>query len=153
VPRDGRSVRGRRRRVRRLPQSPRELAAQAAFVLRNRPSRRLVTGRAQNQRRVSGIASEIADALGLDEARVRGRMHWSSTIRRIWPAVFFVSPFEDAAVCAIDGFGDFVSTSVARGSGRTLTMLDRVFFPHSLGLLYLALTQYWDSPNTATSLK
>ena len=118
------------------------LLRKAAFVLRNRPSRTLVTGRARNQRRVSGIPVEIADALGLDEAHVRRRMRWVEHHPAHLASSFFVSPYEEAAVCAIDGFGDFVSTSVARGSGNTLTMLDRVFFPHSLGLLYLAITQY-----------
>src|SRR5262249_51388706 len=57
-------------------------------------------------------------------------------------STFFVSPFEEAAVGAIDGFGDFVSTSQAVGRGHTLDLLGRVYFPHSLGLLYLAITQY-----------
>src|SRR5205807_1306639 len=55
---------------------------------------------------------------------------------------FFVSPFEEAAVCAIDGFGDFVSTSFAVGRGSSMDIRHRVYFPHSLGLLYLAITQY-----------
>jgi carbamoyltransferase len=57
-------------------------------------------------------------------------------------SAFFVSPFDEAAVCAIDGFGDFVSTSKAVGRGRRLDVLDRVYFPHSIGLVYLAVTQY-----------
>jgi carbamoyltransferase len=57
-------------------------------------------------------------------------------------SAFFVSPFEEAACCSIDGFGDFVSTSQALGRGRQLRILSRIFFPHSIGLLYLAVTQY-----------
>src|SRR5437762_3588176 len=57
-------------------------------------------------------------------------------------SAFFVSGFEDAAICALDGFGDFVSTSLAFGQDRRLKMLDRVYFPHSLGILYTAVTQY-----------
>jgi len=49
---------------------------------------------------------------------------------------------EEAACCAIDGFGDFVSVSAAHGRHGRLDVIDRVFFPHSLGLLYLAITQY-----------
>ena len=45
-------------------------------------------------------------------------------------------------MCAIDGFGDFVSTSIAVGRGAALHRLGSIFFPHSLGLFYLALTQY-----------
>ncbi|HEX8433440.1 MAG TPA: carbamoyltransferase C-terminal domain-containing protein, partial [Longimicrobium sp.] len=54
---------------------------------------------------------------------------------------------------AIDGFGDFVSTSMALGTGRRLRMLDRVFFPHSLGLLYTAVTQYLGFPHYGDEFK
>src|SRR3990172_7541006 len=57
-------------------------------------------------------------------------------------SAFLVSPWEEAAVCAIDGFGDFVSTSWGIGTGRRLRIDGRVHFPHSLGMFYLALTQY-----------
>jgi carbamoyltransferase len=129
------------------------LLRKAAFVLRHRPSPMLVTGRARNQRRVGGIAVEIADKLGLDDAHVRRRMHWVEHHPSHLASSFFVSPFDEAAVCAIDGFGDFVSTSVARGRGTSLTMLDRVFFPHSIGLLYLAITQYLGFPRYGDEFK
>src|SRR5439155_21198942 len=57
-------------------------------------------------------------------------------------STFFVSPWEEAAVCAIDGFGDFVSTSWGTGHGNRLDVLGRVHFPHSLGMFYLAVTPY-----------
>jgi carbamoyltransferase len=68
-------------------------------------------------------------------------------------SAFFVSPFEEAAVCAIDGFGDFVSTSWAVGRGSTLELLERIYFPHSLGLVYLALTQYLGFPHYGDEYK
>ena len=58
-----------------------------------------------------------------------------------------MSPFDQAAICAIDGFGDFVSTSWGRVAGPRLSVEGHVFFPHSLGLLYLAITQYLGFPN------
>jgi carbamoyltransferase len=125
----------------------------AWFVLRNRPAAALLSDRARNLRRVRAIAGEIAEAIGLDEAHVRGRMHWVEHHPSHLASCFFVSPFEEAAVCAIDGFGDFVSTSVARGSGRTITMMDRVFFPHSLGMLYLAITQFLGFPKYGDEFK
>ena len=57
-------------------------------------------------------------------------------------SAFFCSPFEEAAVAAIDGFGDFVSTSLASGKGTKLEVHERVYFPHSLGMLYTAVTQH-----------
>ncbi len=93
----------------------------AWYVLRNRPAMALIADRARNLRRVGGIAGEVARATGLDEAHVRSRMHWVEHHPAHLASTFFVSPFDEAAVCAIDGFGDFVSTSVARGAGSTLT--------------------------------
>jgi carbamoyltransferase len=57
-------------------------------------------------------------------------------------SAFYPSPFEEAACLSVDGFGDFVSTMIARGSGRKIEVLDRVCFPHSLGVFYSAMTQY-----------
>ena len=61
-------------------------------------------------------------------------------------SAFFVSPFPNAAVLSTDGFGDFVGAMWARGEDNALRVLDRVYFPHSLGLFYLTLTQYLGFP-------
>jgi carbamoyltransferase len=59
---------------------------------------------------------------------------------------FLVSGFEDAAVLSVDAFGDGVSTMLAEGRGPSLEILDRVAFPHSLGILYTAVTQWLGFP-------
>ena len=125
----------------------------AWFVLRHRPRVSLVADRARNLRRVGGIASAVAQALGTDEAIVRPRLRWVEHHPAHLASSFFVSPFEEAAVCAIDGFGDFVSTSIARGAGASLEVLDRVYFPHSLGMLYLAVTQLLGFPKYGDEFK
>src|SRR5207245_5350892 len=84
----------------------------------------------------------VAEALGIGQAASSRRMHWVEHHPAHLASAFFASPFEDAAVCAIDGFGDFVSTSLAIGRASKLQMKSRIYFPHSLGLLYLAVTQY-----------
>src|SRR5262249_19729417 len=68
-------------------------------------------------------------------------------------SAFFVSPFEEAAVCALDGFGDFVSTSLAIGRNHRLKILEKVFFPHSLGIFYTAITQYLGFHNYGDEFK
>jgi carbamoyltransferase len=117
-------------------------AQKALFVLRQRPGFGLIRDRAKNSSRIKDVCVTIADCLGLEVAQVRRRMHWVEHHPAHLSSSFFVSPFEESAVCAIDGFGDFVSTSFALGRGNKLDVQDRVFFPHSLGLLYLAITQY-----------
>jgi carbamoyltransferase len=114
----------------------------AAFALTHRPAAGLLRDRAANQLRVRDLPQTVAAALELAPGEKAPTFHWVEHHPAHLASVFFVSPFDRAAVCAIDGFGDFVSTSWAVGDGSQLEMLNRIFFPHSLGLLYLAITQY-----------
>jgi len=57
-------------------------------------------------------------------------------------SAFFPSPFEEAAVLTMDGVGEWTTTSLAIGKGSNLTVEKEIHFPHSLGLLYSAITYY-----------
>ncbi len=57
-------------------------------------------------------------------------------------SAFFPSPFENAAVLTMDGVGEWATTSAAIGNGNRLEIIQEIHFPHSLGLLYSALTYY-----------
>ena len=57
-------------------------------------------------------------------------------------SAFFPSPFEDAAVLTMDGVGEWATTSLAIGHGNELSVHKEIHFPHSLGLLYSAMTYY-----------
>ena len=57
-------------------------------------------------------------------------------------SAFFPSPFEEAVVVTADGVGEWATTSVAIGRGNTLKTVKEIHFPHSLGLLYSAITYY-----------
>jgi len=57
-------------------------------------------------------------------------------------SAFFPSPFKDAAILTMDGVGEWATTSLARGHGNQLEIAKEIHFPHSLGLLYSAVTYY-----------
>lgn len=57
-------------------------------------------------------------------------------------SAFFPSPFNDAAVLTMDGVGEWTTTSLAVGSSNKLSVHKEINFPHSLGLLYSAITYY-----------
>jgi len=57
-------------------------------------------------------------------------------------SAFFPSPFQDAAVLTMDGVGEWATTSLAIGSGNTISIQKEICFPNSLGLLYSAFTYY-----------
>jgi carbamoyltransferase len=68
-------------------------------------------------------------------------------------SAFHVSPFDEAVVVSVDGFGDFASAAWGYGEGTKIDVEDRVYFPHSLGIFYQALTQYLGFPNYGDEYK
>lgn len=57
-------------------------------------------------------------------------------------SAFYPSPFEEALVLTMDGVGEWTTTSAAIGRGNDIKVHKEIFFPHSLGLLYSAVTYY-----------
>ncbi len=57
-------------------------------------------------------------------------------------SAFYPSPFEEALVLTMDGVGEWATTSAAIGKGASLEVFKEINFPHSLGLLYSAVTYY-----------
>jgi carbamoyltransferase len=57
-------------------------------------------------------------------------------------SAFYPSPFQEAAILTIDGVGEWATTTIGFGSGKDITFLRELDFPHSLGLLYSAFTYY-----------
>ncbi|MEY4580403.1 MAG: hypothetical protein RL701_5106 [Pseudomonadota bacterium] len=84
------------------------------------------------------VLDALAHQLGVARERVLFREHHESHAA----SAFFVSPFERAAVLCVDGVGELASTTLWRGQGAKLELLEALKFPHSLGLLYAALTAY-----------
>ena len=68
-------------------------------------------------------------------------------------SAFHVSPFNEAVVVSVDGFGDFSSAAWGAGRGKDIAVDGRVYFPHSLGIFYQALTQYLGFPHYGDEYK
>ena len=112
------------------------------FTCRTRPNVKLVASRLKNMGSILDIEEVMSNTWGIKKERVHDRIRWVEHHPAHIASAFFLSPFDEAAVCSVDGFGDFVSTSVGLGRGTNFKVLGKVYFPHSLGLLYLAITQY-----------
>jgi carbamoyltransferase len=123
------------------------IGAKIRRTLRHRPGLRYVRARLANQSQVGSAGDALADALGVERGSLRARMHHLEHHRAHAASAFYVSPFDGAAVLSVDGFGDFASTMLAVGRGNELEVLDRVLFPHSLGLFYTAVTQWLGFPH------
>jgi carbamoyltransferase len=103
-----------------------------------------VADRLRSMSKVRGLRDHLAQALGVKE--VRADFHNVEHHQAHVASAFFVSPFEEAAVLSLDGFGDFASAMLAVGRGNRFEVLDRVTFPHSLGIYYTAVTQWLGFP-------
>jgi carbamoyltransferase len=57
-------------------------------------------------------------------------------------SAFYPSPFSSAAILCLDGVGEWATTTAWKGAGNHIEPLWQVDFPHSLGLLYSAITYY-----------
>jgi carbamoyltransferase len=57
-------------------------------------------------------------------------------------SAFFTSGLDDALIFTADFSGDSISTSISKGAGRSIELLERWSFPQSLGLFYAMMTQY-----------
>jgi carbamoyltransferase len=108
-------------------------------------------GRAANGIAVSRTkpALEKAGLSGIADAR----FHFVEHHRAHMASAFFPSPFEEAAVISVDGFGDFSSVMWGVGRGHRIQVKGGVRFPHSLGLFYTAFTQFLGFPHYGDEYK
>jgi carbamoyltransferase len=84
------------------------------------------------------VLDALSSGLDVPRARITHREHHASHAA----SAYFASPFPRAAVLTVDAVGEDTSTALWLGDGRTLECKERIAFPHSLGLLYSALTAY-----------
>lgn len=123
----------------------------AKYLLSGKARVGLVLNRLKNRKARAGAADLLRDAF--PGQPFGGAVHAIEHHQAHLSAAFHVSPFEEAAVVSVDGFGDFASTAWATGRGSELTLEGRVLFPHSLGVFYEAITQYLGFPHYGDEYK
>lgn len=57
-------------------------------------------------------------------------------------SAFFCSPFDEAAVLTIDSRGEWATTVWYHGTGNRMREIGRINLPHSIGVLYLCVTNF-----------
>ena len=123
------------------------------YTLTNIKSIRHSIDRFSNTRKVMSIKKDLANLFNVSENKFNRKLinveHHKSHIA----SSFFASDFKDSAVLSIDGFGDFSSTMIGYGSGNKLTIIKSINYPHSLGILYTAATQFLGFSNYGDEYK
>ena len=123
----------------------------ATYVASQRPDLGLVLGRLRNRRARASIADLLAE--NFPSAALKAQFHAVEHHLAPLATAFDVSPYDEAVAGSVDGFGDFASTAWGIGRDADLHVEGRIFFPHSLGLFYQALTQYLGFPHYGDEYK
>ena len=105
-----------------------------------------IKDRLNNAAKVRDLKADLAAALGVSTAQFKAQFHNIEHHRAHLASSFYVSPFQKAALLSIDGFGDFISTMWGIGEGNSIRVLDQIEYPHSIGIVYTATTQFIGFP-------
>jgi carbamoyltransferase len=82
-------------------------------------------------------ARTIQEKLGTDRDILFCEHHLSHAA-----SAFLVSPYEDAVLLSMDGVGEWTTTAFGLGRGSSMVFDGEIRFPHSIGLLFSAITAY-----------
>ncbi len=114
----------------------------AKHLIRRGPTSQLLLDRLRNRRVVGNISTVLCEHLNVNRRDLKANFHNVEHHRAHMASSFFVSPFENAAVLSIDGMGDFTSTMWGTGNGNQFDVSGSIHFPHSIGILYTAVSQW-----------
>ncbi len=105
--------------------------------------------------RQRGERADIAGNLAqhLPDQTFRGTVHAVEHHLCHLASAFLVSPYDKAVAISVDGFGDFSSAAWGLGQGGEIKVDGRVYFPHSLGVFYEAMTQFIGFPHYGDEYK
>src|SRR5436189_447024 len=128
------------------------------FVLTHWPHPKLIAQKIKNIRRAASIKEALDATYGSDlraqfGAGIKAEVHHVEHHLAHLASAYLVSGFSEAACISIDGFGDFASTAFGFGQGSEVKIDNRVYFPHSLGIFYSALTQFLGFPHYGDEYK
>src|SRR5580704_5938045 len=120
------------------------------FALTHWPHPKLMSQQIKNVRSAASIKEKLQASYGVE---IKAQVHHIEHHLAHLASAFLVSGFSEAACLSIDGFGDFASTVLGAGQGSDVKIDNRVYFPHSLGIFYSALTQFLGFPNYGDEYK
>jgi carbamoyltransferase len=121
------------------------------FVLTSGVSPGYVLERLRNRRAWADVADNLARHL--PDQKFGGTVHAVEHHLAHLASAFLVSPYDKAVAVSVDGFGDFSSAAWGLGEGGRLAVDGRVYFPHSLGVFYEAMTQFIGFPHYGDEYK
>jgi carbamoyltransferase len=127
------------------------LLKKISYTFKQKPNFSFILDRIKNRQQRNDIEGELAAAFPGSQFTgkvIRVEHHLAHLV-----SAHCVSPFHNSACVSLDGFGDFSSSAWGTGEGNDIKILGRVYFPHSLGIFYQALTQFLGFPHYGDEYK
>ena len=121
------------------------------FLAKHRPSFSLVFDRIKKKKKYNSIKEIINEEF--KDYQFNGQINNIEHHYAHLSSAFHVSPFKEACILSVDGFGDFASTAWGYGKENDIKIDKKIFFPHSLGIFYQAITQYLGFKNYGDEYK
>jgi carbamoyltransferase len=121
------------------------------YTLKNTPSLKIILQSIKNAKKRSSIKNEFKKFF--PTSFFYGNIHLVEHHLAHIASAYLVSPFKNSVVISVDGFGDFSSGAWGFARESEIKIEGRVFFPHSLGIFYQALTQFLGFPNYGDEYK
>ena len=121
------------------------------YTILKRPDINFILEKLEKKLQRMNIQEEIVQLF--PKNTIKAKFHFINHHLAHLASAFYVSPFNSATVVSVDGFGDFSSTAIGYGKSHKIKIKKQVFFPHSLGIFYTALTQYLGFPKYGDEYK
>jgi carbamoyltransferase len=121
------------------------------YTINSKPDPRFLVKRWKNKQERRDLRQQLTSVF--PDQEIRAQIHYVEHHRAHLASAYYASPFDHSNILSVDGFGDFASGAFGFGEGISLHVQDYIYFPHSLGAFYTAITQYLGFPNYGDEYK
>ena len=122
-----------------------------AYTLKNQPSFEFVKSRLSNTQTRLNANKDFE--VYFPDHQVGSKFKKIEHHRAHLASAYYACDFDEACILSVDGFGDFSSSAWGVAQGNQMTIDGYVYFPHSLGIFYQAITQYLGFKNYGDEYK
>ena len=109
--------------------------------------------RIKNYRKITSLELEFSKNFLIESRELKNKIINIDHHLAHAASAVLASNFKNTNYVTVDGFGDFLSTTIGHYNGDKFSNIKEVQFPHSLGLFYTAITQYLGFKNYGDEYK
>jgi carbamoyltransferase len=121
------------------------------YALCHRPQVLMLLAKSKTRRQRAAIRRELATAF--PQSKFSGRIFNVEHHLAHLASAYFAGPWDETISVSFDGFGDFASAAWGYAANGKINLIDHVWFPHSMGIFYQAITQFLGFPSYGDEYK